>query len=342
MQLGGYDPDTVRGTMWYVGSNDPEDFIVGATSLKFGDELSDSVELLVFKKGTNGQPSALSSIGLPSILDSGTSCLVIPADTSSGALANVPWDTFAKHWSHTKSFWLTIGGKKWEIPASSWYLADTEQTCVQPSPAGMQGLLVGDVFFREYVVEFDLTRADRHPILGIAPLNKMYKPVKSLTLSEFELSVAPKQKLTLTKANKVMYPASRTEELTKVDRIPIENSMGTQYFMDVDIGTPRQKFTVIFDTGSTVFGVFTWKKELPGEIKNRLPGYYFSQNLRYDLMQVSASSHEEIGHSSYSTHLTAALMAGNFALVAAVLFMTRRLHRKSAVINPAGIIYSAI
>lgn len=34
MQLGGYDPDTVRGTMWYVGSNDPEDFIVGATSLK--------------------------------------------------------------------------------------------------------------------------------------------------------------------------------------------------------------------------------------------------------------------------------------------------------------------
>ena len=23
VQLGGYDPDTVRGTMWYVGSNDP-------------------------------------------------------------------------------------------------------------------------------------------------------------------------------------------------------------------------------------------------------------------------------------------------------------------------------
>ena len=27
------------------------------------------------------------------------------------------------------------------------------------------------------------------------------------------------------------------------------NKKGTQYFMDVGIGTPRQKFTVIFDTG---------------------------------------------------------------------------------------------
>lgn len=195
-------------------------------SPQFGDTVADSIELLQFKTGAGGAPSALSSIGLPSILDSGTSCLVIPADNSGGALKNVPWDTFAKHWSHTKSFWLVVGGKKWEIPASSWYLADTEQTCVQPSPAGMQGLLVGDVFFREFVVEFDLTRADRHPILGIAPLNKAYRPVKQLQLSEFELNVAPKQKLTLTKANKVMYPASHSEELTKVDRIPIENSMG--------------------------------------------------------------------------------------------------------------------
>ena len=34
-----------------------------------------------------------------------------------------------------------------------------------------------------------------------------------------------------------------------MDRIPVVNKKGTQYFMDVGIGTPRQKFTVIFDTG---------------------------------------------------------------------------------------------
>ena len=48
-----------------------------------------------------------------------------------------------------------------------------------------------------------------------------------------------------------MFPAEHEEKLAAVDRIPIENSMGTQYFMDVTIGKPEQKFTVIFDTGST-------------------------------------------------------------------------------------------
>jgi hypothetical protein len=38
----------------------------------------------------------------------------------------------------------------------------------------------------------------------------------------------------------------------QVDRIPVVNKKGTQYFMDVGIGTPKQKFTVIFDTGSTL------------------------------------------------------------------------------------------
>jgi hypothetical protein len=77
-----------------------------------------------------------------------------------------------------------------------------------------------------------------------------------------------------------MFPADHEDVLAAVDRIPIENSMGTQYFMDVNIGTPKQKFTVIFDTGSTVFGVFTYKHKLPKDIKNALPGYYFSQDLK--------------------------------------------------------------
>ena len=38
--------------------------------------------------------------------------------------------------------------------------------------------------------------------------------------------------------------------------------------------------SVIFDTGSTVFGVFTYKHKLPKEIKNSLPAYYFSQDLK--------------------------------------------------------------
>ena len=58
--------------------------------------------------------------------------------------------------------------------------------------------------------------------------------------------------------------------LAEVDRIPIVNKQGTQYFMDVTIGTPQQPFTVIFDTGSNVFGVFSYKDKLPAEIKAKL------------------------------------------------------------------------
>ena len=151
------------------------DFIVGVTSLKFGTSQESGAELLKFKSPA-GQ-----KLGMPAILDSGTSCLVIPGDHGGGALANVPWDDFAKNWAKHKNFYMTVGQQTFEIPFSSWYLAPTEQTCVQPAPEGMQGLLVGDVFFREYVVEFDMT--ERRPILGIAPLNKFYQVSLSLCVS---------------------------------------------------------------------------------------------------------------------------------------------------------------
>mmetsp|Transcript_51831 Transcript_51831/g.108307 ORF Transcript_51831/g.108307 Transcript_51831/m.108307 type:complete len:146 (-) Transcript_51831:50-487(-) len=109
VQLGGYDPATVSGTMWYIPAMSDKDFIVGTTSLKFGKTLADSVELLHFNDNHAKQ------YGAPSIMDSGTSCLVIPADNMQGQLANIPWDDFSKHWDHGKSFWLEIGQKQWEM-----------------------------------------------------------------------------------------------------------------------------------------------------------------------------------------------------------------------------------
>jgi len=319
VQLGGYDPQTAAGTMWYTPALATDDFIVGATSLKFGDSHSTAVELLQFKS------TAQKNLGAPSIMDSGTSCLVIPADNMQGQLANIPWDDFAKHWKKGRSFWLEVGQKTWEIPFSSWYLAETDQTCVQPSPAGMQGLLVGDVFFREYIVEFDMTGA--RPIIGIAPLNKAYNLVNQNVLASFEINKAPKSKLTLLKGSEVMYPAEHSEVLTQVDRIPIVNKKGTQYFMDVGIGTPRQPFTVIFDTGSTVFGVFAKKNDMPAHIKNQLPSYYFSENLKeIEMAQVSVSV-EDAPLSmmfEYPSHaLITALVAVNAVLIGAVLVIAK-------------------
>ncbi|EKX38660.1 hypothetical protein GUITHDRAFT_165148 [Guillardia theta CCMP2712] len=46
------------------------------------------------------------------------------------------------------------------------------------------------------------------------------------------------------KQNKNYIPAQRHATISK-------------YFINVSVGTPRQQFTVIFDTGSSVFGIFT-------------------------------------------------------------------------------------
>jgi hypothetical protein len=168
VQLGGYDPDSIVGTMDHVPSLTRTDFSVPVTSVTYGLPGGAVKELLQFKEAGGS---------LPAIMDSGTSCLVIPADTVYGKLKNKPWDDFVDQWKENTSFWLTIHGKKYEIPYSSWYLADSEQTCVQPTPDGMDGLLVGDVFFRQYLVEFDMINQNR-PIIGIAELNKHYQPVR--------------------------------------------------------------------------------------------------------------------------------------------------------------------
>ena len=113
-----------------------------------------------------------------------------------------------------------------------------------------------------------------------------------------------------------------------MDRIPIVNKKGTQYFMDVGIGTPRQPFTVIFDTGSTVFGVFTKKHDLPGHLKNQLPNYYFSEDLHaVSMLQVGTreGSSPVLWTFSGSSKSTIGILAAlNLALVGAVLVLSRR------------------
>jgi len=141
----------------------------------------------------------------------------------------------------------------------------------------MDALQVGDVFFRQYIVEFNMMDQNR-PIIGIAPLNRHYAPIRTKTFKSDALKSdalkTPQDphstKLVLTKGAAKMYPAQHTSMLAEVDRIPIVNKQGTQYFMDVGIGTPKQTFTVIFDTGSNVFGVFTYKNQLPASIKSKL------------------------------------------------------------------------
>jgi len=175
---------------------------------------------------------------------------------------------------------------------------------------------------------------EKRPIMGIAPLNHFYKPATKNSLVEVDSVVAPKSKLSISKGAQVMFPAEHEDVLAAVDRIPIENSMGTQYFMDVTIGQPKQKFTVIFDTGSTVFGVFTYKHKLPKEIKNALPGYYFSQDLKHapvEALQRGSLSQRASWLGVYGTSSMgrAMLVGANAVMLVAVVALVQRRRRRA-------------
>jgi len=312
LQLGGYDPDTVEGDLYFSPTLAPTDFILDVSSLTFGTDEASAVELLNFS------PLASSSY-LPAIMDSGTSCLVIPGNTMDGTLSDSPFALFAQNWAKGKSFWITISGKKFEIPFESWFLMDSNETCVQETPAQMNGLLVGDVFFRSWLVLFDMT-TENHPLLGIGKLNTNYAPVKTATSGFYTLEQSPVTKMPVRRGTQslAMMTGVQSTSSTEVDQIPVFNKKGTQYFVDLKMGTPPQPFTVIFDTGSSVFGVFVKPSSLPASVRATLPAA--------DLLEVSASSYP--GMYLDTTTLAFSVFAINAIAFAGVLYMRIRMRRR--------------
>jgi hypothetical protein len=248
IHLGGFDPEAITGQMFLTPTITPTDYSVVALSLRYGDE-----ELLQFKSSNPRMRY------VPAIMDSGTSCLVMPDAAIAGVLTDSPfqrWTDVVKVVDKPAvraSFFVNLGGREFEIPFDTWYLSDTNQSCVQKAPPGFPGLLIGDVFFRRYLVMFDLSDYPQMILIGMAERNPAY------TVLDFYEPSRKLPKLVASKrpfVNVSRHPPGYVTPFA-TDRIPVYNQLETQYFINISVGTPRQNFTVIFDTGSSVFGVFT-------------------------------------------------------------------------------------
>jgi hypothetical protein len=96
IQLGGVDPASIEGEMQLTTTIQPNDYAVPVHSVKFGD-----VELLQFtnpnlKVPVGCQGDECHSPFLAGILDSGTSCLVLPDAPVPGMIGNSPFS----QWKH--------------------------------------------------------------------------------------------------------------------------------------------------------------------------------------------------------------------------------------------------
>jgi len=160
------------------------------------------------------------------------------------------------------SFYITIDGHLFEIPYEFWWQKINQAPCVQPTPSSYAGLLLGDVVFQSLVVEFDLTKPSR-PQVGVAPRNPLYSPVPPGVHDELKLPVIKKAGR---HSPEVLEPDQERDDSHMVDHVPVAMSrLRTEYYVNISVGSPRQAFTVLIDTGSSTLAVFA---KMPPEHSN--------------------------------------------------------------------------
>ena len=146
LQLGGYDRESTAADMVYVKATSTTEYSVNVQSLTFGGiELLDWVDKTV--------PNAI-----PAIMDTGTTCLVIPDTVLDGRVSDRPFSKFKSIMTKGMSFYITIDGHLFEIPYEFWWQRIKNAPCVQATPPSYAGILLGDVVFQSLVVEFDLSK----------------------------------------------------------------------------------------------------------------------------------------------------------------------------------------
>ena len=99
VQLGGFDPQSVKsGKMEYIKSLTPGEFVVPIESMRVGRTQKEAVEILNFKPpalnnarnkvshddSEFGQGDATAANHIPAVLDTGTSCLILPSNDHGG------------------------------------------------------------------------------------------------------------------------------------------------------------------------------------------------------------------------------------------------------------------
>jgi len=167
LHLGGFDPHSTAHDMKYIRTTSPAEYSVPVSSITLGGH-----EFLNFASAAQ----AAGRTSIPGILDSGTSCLVVPDSTLDGLFLESPYTRMMKNLERGEPLYITIGEHQFKIDFHHWWLYPNEKPCIQAGPEGFEGILLGDVVFRALVVMFDLTHP-RHPVIGLAPRNPGYRLV---------------------------------------------------------------------------------------------------------------------------------------------------------------------
>jgi len=254
LQLGGYDSKAVKGRMNYVSSLSRYAYVVPVTSVKLG-----TVDILQVKGVSHGKRAE-------AVLDSGTSCICLPDNLMKGLVTGekTPWQAFNGAWqSHTDAtLKITVrDGLTVDIPSSVWLPAMQQVKGCLMKGCPSDKIILGDWLFQSWVVLFDLgpTNEDRPPRLGLAARDPSYGVGRKYHMHEAQSGV--------TKVAMVRKQVAKTYDTPKlpgyggnsatVPDVELSIVHDLFYLLPVMVGEPAQRFDVVFDTGSSFFGLVT-------------------------------------------------------------------------------------
>jgi hypothetical protein len=132
LHLGGFDPHATKHDMKYIRTTSPAEYSVPVSSISLGGH-----EFLNFASAAQ----AAGRTSIPGILDSGTSCLVVPDSTLDGLFLESPYTRMMENLKRGEPLYITIGEHQFEIPFHHWWLYPNEKPCIQSGPDGFEGMM---------------------------------------------------------------------------------------------------------------------------------------------------------------------------------------------------------
>ena len=100
LHLGGFDPHATKHDMKYIKTTSPAEYSVPVSSISLGGH-----EFLNFASAAQ----AAGRTSIPGILDSGTSCLVVPDSTLNGLFLESPYVRMMENLQRGEPLYITIG-----------------------------------------------------------------------------------------------------------------------------------------------------------------------------------------------------------------------------------------
>lgn len=254
LHLGGYDPAVVDGDLVMMPMTGTNVYGIDIHSITYG-----GVELLNFDQGKT------SFVGE---FDSGTTCLLLPNTEVKGNFTTSPFGILAKEQAQGKRHPLVYKTRDVDGNVRTYEMSYSE--CVEPTDETM---ILGDPWFRKFVVMHDLTDLDDRK-MGLAPRSASYRLGATTDRSILTPGHEPHSLHQVSKVHaqrkvrdgaftqalhetkKSMARASELHATSLVDKVAVKSQSMVTYNIQLAVGTPAQPLQVIFDTGSFMLAIF--------------------------------------------------------------------------------------